>query len=96
MFGRQTERLPRISTAHERARRHWKRAKLAPIGLHECRHSFASLMLASGCDWLALARIMGHSQASTSVQLYGHLLPDAEQRAADALDAFLVEQAAER
>jgi integrase len=31
-----------------RAQAAWKAAGLEPIGLHECRHTFASLMIAAG------------------------------------------------
>ncbi len=47
-----------------------KRAKkeldlLQPIGFHECRHTFASLMIAAGCNAKALTTYMG-TQASRS------------------------------
>ena len=38
-----------ISSLRQRARRHWQAAGLNPIGLHECRHTFASLMIAA--EW---------------------------------------------
>jgi integrase len=39
----------------------WKRAKLEPIRLHECRHTFASLIIAAGVNAKALSTYMGHS-----------------------------------
>jgi integrase len=94
VFGRSAERPVRPWTLHERARRAWERAKLAPIGLHECRHCFAALMIAAGCDWYSLSKIMGHSDPATSVRLYGGLVDGAERRAGDALDRFLSEHKA--
>ena len=35
------------SPVRERADKAWKAAKLARITLHECRHTFASLMIAA-------------------------------------------------
>src|SRR5207247_3883998 len=34
---------------------------LGPIGLHEARHTFASLMIAAGVNAKALSTIMGHA-----------------------------------
>jgi len=45
----------------QRAKRAWREAKLAPITLHECRHTFASLMIAAGVNAKALSTYMGHA-----------------------------------
>ena len=66
----------------------WKRAGLEPIGLHECRHTFASLMIAAGVNAKALSTYMGHSTIST-LDRYGHLMPGNEDEAATLLDAYL-------
>lgn len=34
----------------KRARKVWRKAGLKPIGLHECRHTLASLMIAAGVN----------------------------------------------
>jgi integrase len=62
---------------------------LAPITLHECRHTFASLMIAAGVNAKALSAYMGHSTISITYDRYGHLLPGNEAEAADLLDAYL-------
>ena len=48
-----------------RARRVWLAAGLVPIGLHECRHTFASLMIAAGVNAKALSTYSG-TRASRS------------------------------
>jgi integrase len=73
----------------KRAIRVWKAAKLAPITLHECRHTFASLMIAAGVNAKALSTYMGHSTISITLDRYGHLMPGNEAEAADLLDAYL-------
>lgn len=41
------------------------------ISVHSCRHSFASLLLKSGCDLVSIKEILGHaSLESTSVYLH--------------------------
>jgi integrase len=78
------------SSLGERAQRVWKAAELDPIGLHECRHTFASLMIAAGVNAKALSTFMGHANISITLDRYGHLMPGAEDEAAGLMDAYLV------
>jgi integrase len=92
----------------ERARRAWgweraaddkwiagESGALAPITLHECRHTFASLMIAAGVNAKALSTYMGHFSISITLDKYGHLMPGSEDEAAGLLDAFLASATAE-
>jgi integrase len=72
-----------------RAAKVWKAAGLDPIGLHEARHTFASLMIAAGVNAKALSVYMGHSSITITLDRYGHLLPGNEEQAAGLLDAYL-------
>jgi integrase len=72
-----------------RAHRIWKAAGLIPIGLHEARHCYASLMIAARVNAKALATYMGHSSVTITYDRYGHLLPGNENEAAGLLDAYL-------
>jgi integrase len=60
-------------TARKRAARAWKVAGLAPIGLHEARHTFASLMIAAGVNAKALSTYMGHATVGITLDRYGQL-----------------------
>jgi integrase len=77
------------SSNAERALRAWRAAGLEPIGLHDCRHTFASLMIAAGVNAKALSTFMGHANISITLDRYGHLMPGAEDEAAGLLDAYL-------
>jgi integrase len=77
------------SSVGERAQRAWKSAALEPISLHECRHTFASLMIAAGVNAKALSTFMGHANISITLDRYGHLMPGAEDEAASLMDAYL-------
>jgi integrase len=55
---------------------------LRPITLHECRHTFASLMIAAGVNAKALSTYMGHANISITLDRYGHLMPGNEDEAA--------------
>jgi integrase len=72
-----------------RARASWDRADLAPIGLHECRHSYAALMIAAGVNVKALSVYMGHSSITVTLDRYGHLMPGHEGEAAAMLSGYL-------
>lgn len=73
----------------KRADRAWKQAKLERITPHECRHTFASLMIAAGVNAKALSTFMGHANISITLDRYGHLMPGSEAEAAGLLDAYL-------
>jgi integrase len=67
----------------------WKDTGLTPIGLHECRHSYAAYMIAAGINSKALSTYMGHSSITITLDRYGHLLPGNETHAATLLETWL-------
>lgn len=77
------------TSIYERALRAWRAAGLQPICLHDCRHTFASLMIAAGVNAKALSTFMGHANISITLDRYGHLMPGAEDEAAGLMDAYL-------
>jgi integrase len=58
----------------------------ADTTFHDLRHTFASTALASGVPISEVSRWLGHRSITTTVDLYGHLVPEASGRARDALD----------
>jgi len=54
---------------------------------HDLRHTFASTALAEGVPISEVSRWLGHKSITTTVDLYGHLVPEASGRARDALDS---------
>ena len=62
---------------------------LEPISPHECRHTFASLMIAAGVNAKALSSYLGHSSVMITFDRYGHLMPGNEDEASALLDAYL-------
>ena len=44
------------------------------------RHHYASVLLAAGESVLAAAERLGHENATMVLRVYGHLLPDSEDR----------------
>ena len=89
VFGR-SESMPfSTSTVDRRAKRAWARAELAPIGLHECGHTFASILIAAGVNAKAITAYLGHASIQTTFDLYGHLMPGNEDEAVALVDAYL-------
>jgi integrase len=88
-FGRSQSRPFNPSSVWLRASTAWRKAKLAPIGLHEARHTYASLMIAAGVNAKALSTYMGHSSVTITYDRYGHLMPGNEDEEAALLDAYL-------
>lgn len=92
VFGRADGSRFNPSTVADRAQRAWRAAGLDPIGLHEARHTFASLMIAAGANPKALSTYLGHSSITITMDRYGHLMPGNEAEAADLLDGYLTAQ----
>jgi integrase len=63
-------------SVRERALRVWK--DVQPIGLHEARHTFASVLIFAGVNVKAISTYMGHSSITITLDRYGH--PDAGSR----------------
>jgi integrase len=66
--------------------------ELEPIGLHEARHTYASLMIDAGVNAKALSEFLGHASVAITLDRYGHLMPGAHGEAAALLDAYLAER----
>jgi len=54
-------------------------------GLHAFRHAAASELLEEGVPLTVVQRQMRHRDARTTLQKYGHVVGDAQRRAADTL-----------
>ena len=56
---------------------------------HDLRHCAVSLLIAQGVPARVIMDILGHSQISTTMDLYGHIFPAAHRDAADLMDRIL-------
>lgn len=75
--------------------RHWltkfcKRENLRYVNVHSFRHLNASLLINNGVDVRTVSATLGHSQTSTTLNIYAHAFQEAQAKAseavADALD----------
>jgi integrase len=54
---------------------------------HDWRHHHARLLIRSGASVKVVQSRVGHASATTTLDTYGHLFPDEEDRTRDAVDA---------
>lgn len=65
-----------------------KAADLPGINFHALRHTFATRALEAGMDIKVLSSILGHAQASTTLNLYAHALPDHKRDSMEKMRSF--------
>jgi integrase len=71
-------------------------AGLSDMRFHDLRHSCATTLIAQGVHPRVVQEILGHSQISTTMNVYGHVLDTTRRVAAQAMDGlFLIDGPAE-
>jgi integrase len=65
------------------------RAGLARQRFHDLRHAYATLMLEDGEELAVISRSLGHSNISTTADVYAHLAPAMLERSAARMDTIL-------
>jgi integrase len=88
VFGRTATEPFTTSHVRTRAKSAWTMAKQTPIGLHECRHTFVTLMFEAGVPLERIGDYVGHS-STYMTDRYRHLLDGHAAEAAAMFDAFL-------
>jgi integrase len=107
VFGRTATEAFYPSTIDNRAKRAWEAANdrereaaererrspklLEPITMHDCRHTFASLLIDANANAKAIQEFMGHEKITTTYDTYGHLLPGAHDEVRERMDAYLLD-----
>jgi integrase len=105
LFGRSAGEVFYASTIDGRAKRAWRahnaaereaasEAGRAPelltlLTMHECRHTFASLLIDAGVNPKAIQEFMGHATIEETFSRYGHLMPGARDQARVLVDAYI-------
>jgi integrase len=72
-----------------KARTAWTKAELEPIGLHEARHTYVSLMHAANVPLERIDDYVGHS-STYMTDRYRHLIEGQREQDADRFDQLLV------
>ncbi len=61
------------------------RLKFEARGFHHTRHTYATLALMAGVPVHVVAKVMGHSKPSTTLNTYGHVLKGQQSQSTDAI-----------
>lgn len=67
-----------------------KRAGLREVTLHSLRHTNASLLIGQGVNVRTVSGRLGHSNTSTTMNIYAHQIQSADAAAAEALDIAIM------
>ncbi len=73
----------------DQLRKHTAEVDLPKIGLHDLRHTAASIMIAENIPVAVISKTLRHSTIATTINLYGHLLKDSADQAVQALASAL-------
>jgi integrase len=65
-----------------------KKNKLKKIRFHDLRHTSATLLINEGVHAKVISERLGHADISTTMNIYGHVLAEADQSAANHFNAF--------
>ena len=99
MLGNKWENSPAIfknsmgNHMHPNATARWlkkfvKRNGLPYISMHGLRHTHTSLLAYLNTDKLIISRRLGHSQLSTTLNIYTHIFEESDKQIADGLNVF--------
>lgn len=66
----------------------WTGSQGERITFHDLRHTFATIAIANGIDVMSLAAILGHRDASMTLNIYSMALQEPKRRAMEQLNGF--------
>jgi integrase len=74
----------------------WKRLEkengLPHLNSHAFRHTQASLLIFNGADIVTVAARLGHAQASTTENIYAHVIEQADKQSAEIVESVFMRQ----
>jgi integrase len=65
-----------------------KYAESRENGFHALRHTFASVQLDAREPIVAVSKWLGHENASITLRIYAHMMPEADGRGRSAMQAW--------
>ena len=77
------------ATAYSRLKTILNKAGLPSIRFHDLRHTFATHALSSGVDARTLSGILGHTNASFTLDTYTHVTNDMQKNASVIVGRFM-------
>jgi integrase len=91
LFVGEGEDPPHQNTVTHRWAKTRTAAGLESLKMHDCRHFYASGLIAHGADVVTVQRALGRAKATTTLTTYSHLWPTAEDRTRQGAEEMLTE-----
>ena len=63
--------------------------RLPKLTIHGLRHTHATILLEQGVNPKVVSERLGHASVATTMDIYSHVLPDMQEKAALAIDEAL-------
>lgn len=76
-------------TVNKQLKKFLKKHKLPPVGLHELRHTYCTILIASGVDVKTAQAVMGHSDSRMTMEVYTHVVDDKKKSVTSVIDGYL-------
>lgn len=73
------------NTPYQMLQKFLDRHEMRRVSLHSLRHTNATLLIGSGADMRTVSSRLGHSQTSTTLDIYAHQLQSADKAASETL-----------
>jgi len=73
-----------------------RNAGLSHMRFHDLRHSMATILLARGVHPKVVQEILGHSDVSITLRVYGHVIPSMHEEAINKMGGILKKQTGEK
>ena len=67
----------------------WPTGWADPLPPHDLRHFYASALIRHGADVKLVQARLSHKSAQTTIDIYGHLWPDSDERTRTATETGL-------
>lgn len=80
------------NTPYKELQKLLERNGMEPVSLHSLRHTNATLMIGGGADVRTVSGRLGHSQTSTTLNIYAEFLQSADKAASEGLADTLLRQ----
>jgi len=88
VFPNTFERYLSRSTLYSFLKKLLREAGLSDMHFHDLRHSAATILLSMGVPAKVVQQLLGHRTISTTLNIYGYVLPEMQRDAMDKMDDF--------
>ena len=78
-----------VGTPYSILRKLLKKYNMDAVSLHSLRHTNATIMIEAGVDLKTTSARLGHSQTSTTMNIYVHEIKSAQEQAAETISRAL-------